>query len=283
VRRLLLALLVAALAWAQGPIEFTCPMDRDVRSAKPGKCPRCGMTLVANIPEPLEYHVDVQAVPPTIPAGRRVVFEFRVTDPRAGSPAAQFEIVHEKLFHLFIISQDLQYFAHVHPELDKDGVFRFATVLPRPGAYRLLSDFYPTGGTPQLAPVTIATQGYSAPLESGIPQLKPDLAPQHGQNLDAALRMDPPQPLAGKKTMLFVRLDPADGLEPYIGAWAHLLAVSNDLVDTIHEHPFIADGGPEMQFNIFFPREALYRVWIQFQRKGVVNTVAFTIPVTELR
>jgi hypothetical protein len=38
-----------------------------------------------------------------------------------------------------------------------------------------------------------------------------------------------------------------------------------------------------MQFNIFFPREAAYRVWIQFQRKGVVNTVVFTIPVTALR
>jgi hypothetical protein len=59
--------------------------------------------------------------------------------------------------------------------------------------------------------------------------------------------------------------------------------VSDDLVDTIHDHPFIADGGPDMQFNIFFPREAAYRVWIQFQRKGVVNTVAFTIPVTALR
>jgi len=58
---------------------------------------------------------------------------------------------------------------------------------------------------------------------------------------------------------------------------------SDDLVDTIHEHPFIAGGGPDMQFNIFFPREAAYRVWIQFQRKGVVNTVAFTIPVSALR
>ncbi len=73
--------------------------------------------------------------------------------------------------------------------------------------------------------------------------------------------------------MLFVHLTPGDGIEPYIGAWAHLLAVSDDMVDTIHEHPFIADGGPDMQFNIFFPREAMYRVWIQFQRKGVVNTL----------
>jgi hypothetical protein len=63
----------------------------------------------------------------------------------------------------------------------------------------------------------------------------------------------------------------------------HLLAVSDDLVDTIRDHPFIADVGRDMQFNIFFPREAAYRVWIQFQRKGVVNTLAFTIPLAARR
>ena len=83
--------------------------------------------------------------------------------------------------------------------------------------------------------------------------------------------------------MLFFKVKPADGLEQYIGAWAHMLAVSNDLIDTIHSHPFIADGGPQLQFNIFFPREATYRLWVQFQRKGVVNTVAFTLPVEQLK
>jgi hypothetical protein len=37
-----------------------------------------------------------------------------------------------------------------------------------------------------------------------------------------------------------------------------------------------------MQFDIFFPREAIYRIWIQFQRLGKVNTVAFTLPVKAL-
>jgi hypothetical protein len=27
-------------------IVYTCPMDTDVRSSKPGECPQCGMTLV---------------------------------------------------------------------------------------------------------------------------------------------------------------------------------------------------------------------------------------------
>ena len=281
--RLLLCLFLAALLCAQQAIEFTCPMDRDVRSKTPGKCPRCGMTLVANLPEPAEYPLDLKVEPPQIPSGRDITLEFRVSDPKTGAPVSQFEIVHEKLFHLFIVSQDLQYFAHVHPEFGGDAVFRLKTTLPKPGTYRLLADFYPKGGTPQLTPKTMTTAGYSTPLEAAIPQLAADLGTKQGENLEVALKLDPPQPLAGRKTMLFVHLTPADGLEHYIGAWAHLLAVSNDLVDTIHGHPFIANGGPDMQFNIFFPREAMYRVWIQFQRKGVVNTVAFTIPVTELR
>lgn len=27
-------------------VQYTCPMDTDVLSDKPGKCPKCGMTLV---------------------------------------------------------------------------------------------------------------------------------------------------------------------------------------------------------------------------------------------
>jgi hypothetical protein len=275
-------LLVAVLVCAQQAIEFTCPMDRDVRSKTPGKCPRCGMTLVANLPEPVEYPVDLRVNPPHIPSGHPIALEFRIADPETGAPVKRFEIVHEKLFHLFIVSQDLEYFAHVHPQFD-GAAFRLDTTLPKRGTYRLLADFYPSGGTPQLVPKTITTTGYTTPLETAIPRLAADLTPKRGENLEVELKLDPPQPIAGRKTMLFVHLTPADGLEPYIGAWAHLLAVSNDLVDTIHDHPFIANGGPDMQFNIFFPREAAYRVWMQFQRKGVVNTVAFTIPVWALR
>ena len=48
-------------------------------------------------------------------------------------------------------------------------------------------------------------------------------------------------------------------------------------------NPFLADGGPQIQFNMIFPRARTYRVWVQFQRKGVVNTAVFTVPVSELK
>ena len=78
------------------------------------------------------------------------------------------------------------------------------------------------------------------------------------------------------------RVKPDDGLEKYLGAWGHMLVASSDLIDTIHEHPFIADGGPQIQFNVIFPRAKPYRVWVQFQRKGVVNTAHFDVLVKEL-
>jgi hypothetical protein len=96
------------------------------------------------------------------------------------------------------------------------------------------------------------------------------------------LSLEPVDPIPAKKTLLFIDLDPVDGLEPYLGAWAHMLIESHDLIDTIHAHPSSAEASGRMQFDIFFPREAIYRIWIQFQRKGEVNTVAFTLPVKAL-
>ena len=256
-------------------------MDPEVRSAQPGKCPKCGMKLEAGIREQVEYPLNLRVTPRQIPAGRELQLAFRTTDPKTRKPVKRFEVVHEKLFHLFIVSHDLEYFAHVHPEPQPDGSFLLRTTLPKPGTYRLLADYYPTGGVPQLTPTTISTEGYTSPLVPA--ELKQDLSPQHGENLEAELTTDPLQPIAGKKTLLFFKLKPADGLEPYIGAWAHMLAVSNDLIDMIHTHPSIADGGPNVQFDLYFPREATYRIWVQFQRLGKVNTVVFTVPVSRLK
>ena len=245
------------------------------------------MKLVANIPEPVEYPTTFSFAPPSIPAEGKLHIEIRVRDPRSGTAVQHYQIIHEKPIHLFIVSEDLEYFAHEHPELGDDGVFRHTTVLPKPGTYKLLADFMPKGGTPQLISRVITTAGYTRSLTESIAKPPADLTSKHGANLDVELVLDPPQPLAGKKTMLFFTLKPAASLEPYLGAWGHLLAASNDLIDTIHTHPIYVteptSGEKQVQFNLFFPREAIYRVWAQFQREGKVNTVDFTIPVVSLR
>jgi hypothetical protein len=261
------------------PLDYVCPMDRDVRSGTPGKCPRCGMKLVLGIPEPVEYPLELSVTPRVPIAGADLVFGFKIKDPKTGAPVTKFEVVHEKLFHLFLVSQDLEFFVHGHPESRPDGSFRFQGRLPKAGMYRALADFYPSKGTPQLIAKTVFVPG--GLLETA--HLKPDVSPKHTENLDVELVTDPPVPIAGLKTKLTFRLGPSDGIEPYLGAWGHMLVASDDLIDMIHTHPFIADGGPQVQFNVLFPRARMYRVWVQFQRKGVVNTAAFTLPVGTLQ
>jgi hypothetical protein len=238
------------------------------------------MTLRLGIPEPVEYPMELKMVPPVPKAGAPVDLFFKVHDPDTGAQVSKFEIVHEKLFHLFVVSQDLRYFIHDHPVLQPDSSFRYTAKLPQTGLYRILGDFYPTNATPQLIAKTIIVPG-GGPLATA--KLDPDLSPKHAENMDVELVMDPPQPIAGMKTLLFFRIKPAEGLEQYLGAWGHMLAASDDLIDMIHTHPFLADGGPQIQFNLIFPRARTYRVWVQFQRKGVVNTAAFTVPVSELK
>src|ERR1700692_1388983 len=82
----------------QDDVEFVCPMDKDVRSKAPGKCPRCGMTLVAGIPDEHEYPVHITTMPKALKAGEDIQLEFRVEDPITNKSVREFEIMHEKLY-----------------------------------------------------------------------------------------------------------------------------------------------------------------------------------------
>jgi Heavy metal binding domain len=258
---------------------YACPMDPDVRSHAPGTCPRCGMKLAAGIPDPVEYTMDLKVIPPAPKPMQPTRLQFLVRDPWKERPVTNFQIVHERLFHMFVVSQDLKFFVHDHPILEKDGIFHYDLKLPAPGMYRILGDFYPDGATPQLIAKTVLVAGKPpAPIT-----LDRDYSAKDAGNMQVELVTDPPQPIAHTKTLMFFRVKPGEGLEKYLGAWGHMLAASDDLIDLIHTHPFLADGGPEIQFNMIFPRARTYRVWVQFQRNGVVNTAHFDVPVQDLQ
>src|SRR5882762_262978 len=197
------ALLLAAPVFAQQPLDYVCPMDRDVRSATPGKCSRCGMKLVVGIPDLEEYPVDLRIRPPLIRPGQKTTLNFHILGPKTGKPVQHFQVVHEKLFHLFIVSQDLSYFIHDHPTLEPNRDFRFETSFPRAGMYRLLCDFYPEGGAPQLVAKTVFVPG---PASLAPTQLEPDLREKHASNLHVELVTEPARPIAGMKTLMFFRV-----------------------------------------------------------------------------
>jgi hypothetical protein len=258
---------------SKDPVYF-CPMDRDIRSNTPGNCSRCGMKLVAGVPDSVEYHLDLTVTPRVPKPGEKVHLKFEVHDPWKNNPVKKFNIVHEKLFHAFIVSEDLQVFVHDHPTWINDA-FQYDMSFPKPGMYRVLGDFYPEGATPQLLTKTIFVAGNSPPASP----LNEDYSPKTGQNMKVELSLTSGPAVAGRNTSMRFNITPGDGLEKYLGVWGHMLAASDDLIDMMHTHPFISDGSPEIQFDLTFPRARTYRVWVQFQRSGVVNTVHFDIPV----
>lgn len=260
---------------AAGEVVFSCPMDPDVRSSSPGKCRRCGMELVPGVPEPVEFHTDVTTVPGAPVPGRPAVLQFAVHDPWKDQPVPSFRLVHERLFHAFVVSEDLEFFEHGHPTPAGEGVFQYPITFPRPGMYRVLGDFYPAGGMPQLASNTVIVPG-DAPAPH---VLKRDYAEKTAANLRVSLETVPEHPTATTRTQLRFRVVGPFGLEKYLGVWGHMLVASSDLIDMMHEHPFLADGGERVEFELVFPRPGAYRLWVQFQSHGVVNTAHFDVPV----
>ena len=246
-------------------------MDPEVHAKLPGRCPRCGMTLIPGLPDPLEYLLHVAVLPAAPRTSATTSLRLSVLHPKTGRRVEKFEEIHERLMHLFLISEDRTFFAHEHPEPEPGGFFRFHAQLPVPGFYRLLADFYPASATPQLLTAPLFLHGNRRPF-----------SPPTTPNLTVRLRTEPAKPIAGLRTMLFFDLNPYDGVTPWLGAWGHLLSASADLLDLVHVHPAWEPYQNHVQFNVIFPRPGDYTLWAQFQRHGLVNTARFQVTATAL-
>jgi hypothetical protein len=269
------------------PDAYWCPMHPGVRSPATGKCPLCGMALVP-IP-PLragEYRVDAELLPRSDGGASRL--RLQVRDPESDATVATFLDVHERPFHLFIISRDLDQFAHVHPAPSTDGAFELDHALA-PGVYLLIADFLPAGGTSQLVHRMVATPGYDGSLFARPPSLTVGPTEQVVSGLRIRMIADAPAP----RRAIPIRFEIADAstgtpisdLEPFLGAPGHLLVVDNDLTVAIHGHPEgEATAGPLVAFAPVLPASGRYKLWVQFQRKGAVITAPFVIELpSEIR
>jgi hypothetical protein len=252
---------------------YWCPMHPDVRSADAGKCPICGMALVP-IPPPKIGEFNVDVVQMRDHTGATIGLTLTVHEPDSNALVTKFSLAHEKLLHLFIVSRDLEYFAHVHPEPERDGVFKLMQPLPA-GEYMLIADFIPDGGTPQMVQKAIIAGGSVSAIKRRV----------DSNGLKVTMKVDG-ELAAGKYAKLTFTVNdastgaPVTNLQPYLGAPAHMLLVRGDLSDAIHAHPEeLVSPGPSVSFQPLIPATGGYRLWIQFQRGGQISTSAFDLSV----
>ena len=87
--------------------------------------------VVGNPLDTREYSLDFSTTPAGVTAGTPFAITLRV---RQGGDdvVTKFEEVHDKRYHLFIISRDMSVFEHVHPVQQADGASGFQRVCRSP-------------------------------------------------------------------------------------------------------------------------------------------------------
>ena len=278
---------------------YVCPMHPDYTSDIAGVCPRCLMALVLASPyDTREYDLQVRTQPPVVRAQQPFTLITRIFHPGTHDPVTRFEPVHERRYHLFVISQDMTSFQHIHPEEQADGRWSIRVTLPKPGYYQLLSDFLPSLGSSQFIARRLVTAGYTGDLMSDRARLVPDTkATQTDKDITATVAYDPPTFVAGLYGHLrFTLTDSASGrpltdLQTYLGAFGHTLIMSEDMREYVHSHPIdllppnvnleTIRGGPTVTFEGMMPKPGRYRAWTQFRHNDIVHTIVSTFEVKD--
>ncbi len=198
-----------------------------------------------------------------------------------GKPIDKFEITHEKLLHLIIISKDLSYFNHVHPEYKGNGLFVISNEFPVGGLYKLIADFKPNEGDSMTKMEWVDFNGKE---KSSEPVTVDETLVKTVEDTRVALSMDSIE--ANKELTLKFTLteertnQPVKDLVPYLGAIGHVVVLSEDGERYLHVHAIEGQGsGPDALFKTEFPKSGVYKIWGQFKRNNQVFTVPFVIKV----
>jgi hypothetical protein len=252
------------------------------------------MALVSRNPSTQHpYNLEIRTSPAPVVPGQPFKLQVTVRDPEGKGVIKDFTEVHEKRYHMFVISQDLEHYDHIHPEQQPDGAWSIDVTVPRAGHYKLYSDFLPRGGTPQVIARSLVTAGVAGELGTET-RLTPDRELSHiADSMSVTLGLPPGGLIAGREQTLTYRIaDAATGapvtdIEPYLGAWGHSLFISADTNHAVHAHPSehvregrgAKGGGPELTFKATLPESGNYRIWTQIKRRGEVSTAVFTVAV----
>ncbi len=214
-----------------------------------------------------------------VPAGTTSV-SFRVLD-ADGAPVTSFDVAHDEDLHLVAVRRDLAGFQHVHPVLGDGGVWTTPLDLTA-GSWRLFADFVPSAdGENHILGADLAVAGAFEPTPLPVPAATAEV---DGYTVVLTGALD-----AGAETELQLSVSrdgvPVTDLEPYLGAYGHLVVLRAGDLGYLHVHPLGEPGdpsvapGPHVRFATTAPSAGTYRLFLDFQHDGVVRTAAFTVEV----
>jgi hypothetical protein len=223
-------------------------------------------------------------VPEKITSTQAVPIVIDIQD-KAGKSINKFDTIQEKQMHLIVVSDDLRFFQHIHPVYQDNGRFEINPNFPTPGTYTLFSDYKPVGQNEQ-----VAVQKITIPGETPIPKdlekfsnvkvlgdtkVTSNLVSanlNHGKDIKVSFDL---QSVSKKQSV--------KDLQPYLGEKGHLVIVKSSSPlsqnDYIHAHALKDSSADKIQFTTSFPTPGTYKLWLQFNQGGKVNTADFWVNV----
>ncbi len=179
-----------------------------------------------------------------------------------GQRVTEYTEAHGSKLHVVLIRPDLSGFQHIHPTIDDNG--SFVVPIDEPGKWHVIIDAQPAGAT---APIVLATN-----VDDEVP-VDTVALPRAADQVSTGDLTVTRQGLSF--TVTSSDGSPAQGLEPYLGQAAHLVAIRQGDLAYTHLHP--TDAMPSMfMFDGVLPT-GTYRVFLQFGYHGEVQTVPFTV------
>lgn len=205
---------------------------------------------------------------------------FQIQD-ASGAPVTKYTVAHDKELHLIVARADGSHFRHVHPVLDRGtGTWTTPWQWNEAGTYRVFADFTTAGADASSLTLTRAVHvaGEYSPV---LPQLtRVDQVAGFTVSLDGDM-------VAGASSDLTITLTrngaPVTTLEPYLGAFGHLVALREGDLAFLHVHaegeaPKSGDlAGPEIVFAAEVPTAGRYLLYLDFQVDGEVHTAELVL------
>ncbi|MFB8036790.1 hypothetical protein ACFC5Z_28400 [Streptomyces sp. NPDC056004] len=222
------------------------------------------------------YTLDLET--PVVRAGDRSEIRFAVKDD-SGRKITAYQREHGKELHFILASTDLTQYRHLHPVRAGDGTWSTPVDLPEAGGYRVFADF-----TPAAAGAENLTLGADLAVSGAY---RPAALPAPGATAEVdgyrvALGGDLRAGRSGELKLTVSRNGrPVTDLQPYLGAYGHLVALRSGDLAYLHVHPNEGGPGPVVSFTATAPSAGAYRLFLDFKHEGKVRTAAFTVRVAE--
>lgn len=224
------------------------------------------------------YALSAISAPTT--TGARGRLSFRVVD-ATGAALTRYTEEHERNLHLVVVRLDGSQFRHVHPTLDRaSGTWSLQWRWTTAGTYRVYADFTPPrpGADGLTLSRTVDVAGRFVPRPTSVQRI--DQVDGYSVRLDGDL-------VAGGTNDLRLTITragrPVTTLQPYLGAFGHLVALREGDLAYLHVHPD-GDGarpgetsGPDIGFMAEVPTAGRYLLYLDFRVDGEVHTAHFVL------